>query len=248
MRKILIYSAGATQATEFALRFLPFSLTDHPTPEVSHLLLDVPSFDPGGNLRGGGALEPVLERLPVNICILGGNLSIPALGNYTTLDLLQDPEYTAQNGSITANCAIQLALPLLGITLSGCTVLILGWGRIGKCLAQLLRQMGAQVTVAVRRDADRAMLLALGYRGVFVDELNDKLNEFRLVYNTIPAAVLPEDPPFRKDCVKIELASTPGLGADAVDGRGLPGKLAPESSGALIARRITALLKKEAIL
>ncbi len=248
MRKILIYPTGTSQATAFAARFLPFPLTDHPTPEVTHLLLDTPSFAPDGRLRGGGSPEDILRRLPENIRVIGGNLNHPCLAGYCVTDLLCDPEYTAQNGAITARCAIRLAIPFLGITLCGCPVLVLGWGKIGKCLARLLRQLGAQVTVGVRKEADRAMLNALGYRGVSMDALPGILSQFRLVYNTVPAAVLPENAIFPTDCVKIELASIPGLGPDAVDGRGLPGKLAPESSGALIARRITALLEKEDIL
>ena len=41
----------------------------------------------------------------------------------------------------------------------------------------------------------------------------------------------------RKDCVKIELASTDGMaGDDIVIARGLPGVHLPESSGELIAK------------
>ena len=50
----------------------------------------------------------------------------------------------------------------------------------------------------------------------------------------------------RPGCVKLELASSPGMeGSDIIQARGLPGKMAPESSGKLIARTVLRLGVKE---
>lgn len=231
MDKRLIYPIGTTEATGYAARFLRLPLVDHPTPDATHLLLDVP-------LRHGN-VERILERLPPGITIIGGNLNLPELEDYRKIDLLQDEEFLARNAAITAHCAIKLALPYLRVTLHRCPVLILGWGRIGKNLAKLLQGLGADVTVAARKEADRAMLQALGYRATEVQELSKLLHGYRLIYNTVPEKMLSESTTYRSDCVKIELASRPGLpGGDVIDGRGLPGKLAPESSGRLIADTI----------
>lgn len=228
--KRLIYPLGTTGAIRFAARFLGLPLVDHPTPDATHLLLDVP-------LRQTDIAKN-LSMLPTGITVIGGNLEIPVLEGYRKIDLLQDPEYLAKNAAITAHCALKLALPYLDVTLEGCPVLILGWGRIGKCLARLLKVLGAEVTVAARKEADRAMLKALGYRAVEFDALSKMLHGFRLIYNTVPERILSESTTFPTDCVKIELASRPGLPGEAIDGRGLPGKLAPESSGRLIAETI----------
>lgn len=228
--KRLIYPLGATDAIRFAARYLGLPLVDHPTPDATHLLLDVP-------LRQTD-LEKTLSMLPPGITAIGGNLDIPALEGYRKLDLLQDAEYLAKNAAITAHCAIKLALPCLDVTPEGCPVLILGWGRIGKCLARLLKGLGAEVTVAARKEADRAMLRALGYRAVEFHELSKILHGFRLIYNTVPEKILSEATTFHTECVKIELASRQGLPGAVIDGRGLPGKLAPESSGKLIAETI----------
>lgn len=227
LHKRLIYPVGTTEAIGFAARYLRLPLVDHPTPDATHLLLDVP-------LRQTN-VEKILDMLPPDITVIGGNLNLP---NYRCLDLLQDPEYLARNAAITAHCAVKLALPYLTVTLEHCPVLILGWGRIGKCLARLLANMGAEVTVAARKEADRAMLRALGYRACDYPELPKILHCCRLIYNTVPEKILSESTTFCCDCVKIELASQPGLPGDVIDGRGLPGKLAPESSGRLIADTI----------
>ncbi len=245
MKNWLIYPAGSTDAVRHAAKKLPFATIDHPSPEVTHVLLDVPSLRPDGALRNGDAIDALLERLPENVTVIGGKLKNVAFDRIKTIDLLNDARYTAKNAEITARCAVRLALPYLGITLLRCPVLILGWGRIGKCLAELLRSLGADVTVFARKAHDRAMIEALGLRAVDTCEVASKLSEFRLIYNTVPATILPEDAIFRAECVKIELASIAGLSGDVIDGRALPARLAPESSGALIAETVTRILKEE---
>lgn len=248
MAKPLIYPIGTTIACEYASQFLNqagFSLVDHPTPEVTHLLLDVPSFRPDGQLRGGGNVERTLEMLPHYIMVIGGNLEHPALEEYRKADLLQDENYLAANAAITADCALQVAAPMLSATFADSPVLIIGWGRIGKCLGKMLKAMGAVVTVAARKPTDLAMLRALGYNTADLQDLKT-LQSYRLLFNTAPERVLSEKQlAFCKNCVKIDLASKKGLYCeDAVWARGLPGIHAPESSGKLIGKTIMHYLKE----
>lgn len=245
MKNRLIYIAGSTDAVRFAGKFLPFASIDHPSPEVTHVLLDVPSLRADGLLRSGQRVESLLERLPEDVTVIGGKLESGAFEGVTKLDLLSDERYTAKNAEITARCAVRLALPYLGITLLHCPVLILGWGRIGKCLATLLQAIGADVTVFARKARDRAIIEALGMRAPAT--LTAELPRFRLVYNTIPAAILPEDARFADNCIKIELASTAGLFGNVIDGRALPARFAPESSGALIAETVKKMLEEETV-
>ena len=236
-----IFTAGTTAACDFAASFLQelgLPLTDLPGKSVRYLLLDVPSFGPNGQLRGGGSLEPLLQKLPRDILICGGNLNHPLLEEYETVDFLKDETYLWENAYITAECALDTALPYLKHTIRHCPVLIIGWGRIGKCLARLLKNLDAEVTVAARNPKDRAMIHALGYEAVDPADLKLWLNHFRLLYNTVPAPVLTQDQMSgcREDCIKIELASQNGIeGDDVVIARGLPGLHMPESSGKLIA-------------
>lgn len=237
MKELIFYPAGNTEALAYAVKMLRKEgcrFADAPDDTVTHLLLDVPHRN----------WDRLPSSIPVNATICGGNLKHPILSGYKTVDLLQDPIYLAENANITAHCAVKMALVHLPVTLDQCPVLILGWGRIGKCLAQLLRQMGACVTVAVRKDTDRAMLLALGYDTVDIQARNYSLAHYRLIFNTVPAPVLTEDAlaHCNAHCLKLELASQPGIsGEDIIDARGLPNRSAPESSGQLIARSILRL-------
>lgn len=212
-------------------------LTDHPRPEVTHVLLDVPSFLSSGKLRGGGDLEALLSMVPETVTVIGGMLNHPALEGLRKIDLLRDETYLAKNAAITADCAIRLAAPLLTAAFRDSPALILGWGRIGKCLAQLLNALGCDVTVAARKEADRAMLEALGYRAVDFTEAEAILPERKLIFNTVPQKVLTRELP--AGCIPIDLASTPGLFGDSVIyARGLPGLHAPDSAGRLMAETI----------
>ena len=246
-----IYRAGYSDAIRWACRFLAkenYSITDRPGTEVTHLLLPAPSFEADGRIKGGGILEHILADLPEDITVIGGNLSHPALAGYKQVDLLWDGEYTAKNAAITADCAIRVAGQRMGTVFDGCPILVMGWGRIGKCLAQQLKAMGARVMVAARKETDLHILKALGFEAVDTNNLSGKLSPFRVIFNTAPAMVLDRllAAQCRADCIKIELASKPGIqGEDVVSALGLPGKMAPESSGELIARTIVRLLGKE---
>lgn len=242
MKNAIFYAAGSTAATRLACQILSdrFPISQTPGPDVTHLLLPVPAFEADGRIRGGGLLEHILSDLPEDVTVVGGNLSHPALTGYKTIDLLRSEEYLAQNAAITADCAIRVAGTHMPMVFTGCPILVIGWGRIGKCLAKLLKALGAAVTVTSRKAEDRCMLRALGYAAKDPADLSDTLQQYRVIFNTAPAEVLSEVP---RDIIKIDLASKPGiLGSDVIQARGLPGKMAPESSGKLIARTVIRLI------
>lgn len=244
MDDCIIYAAGYSPAMSYCIQSLKqegFTLLSEPSSEVTHLLLPVPSFAPDGGIVGGGNLGTLLTLLPKDIIVIGGNLDRPELDYYTTVDLLQDSAYLALNAQITAHCALELALNQLPVILDGCPVLIIGWGRIGKCLSKLLQQLGAQVSVCARKETDRSLLAALGYRAMDLTHVD--LTEYRVVFNTVPTMLFPVCP---GNALKIDLASRLGLGSeDVIWARGLPGKDAPESSGTLIAKTLIPILRKE---
>lgn len=251
MTQTIIYAAGSSAAICFACGFLSHhgvQIAAQPAPDVTHLLLPVPAFEADGRIKGGGVLEHILADLPADLTVIGGNLTHPALREYRKIDLLQDPMYLAQNAAITADCAIRIAAANLRITFRDCPVLVIGWGRIGKCLAQMLTAMGCRVTVATRRENERSILQALGYGAVCTSKIQPTLANYRVVYNTAPAPILDQHQltHCHPDCIKIDLASQPGLiDSDVIWARGLPGKDTPESSGLLISQTILRLIEED---
>ena len=200
-------------------------------PDIRHVLLPVPSFSAGDEY-----LAHFLAELPDDVIISGGNLSSPLLEGYTTVDFLKDPYYLAENAAITASCALKLVESKLGTSTKGKQVLIIGWGRIGKCLWKFFETEGASVTVAARKDSDRAIISALGSHSISIQDASCKAENYDVIINTVPVMVLP-NLKCKENAVVLELASKPGMSGDHIlDCRGLPAKMAPELSGRLIAR------------
>lgn len=243
----IFYSTGHTDALVYAIRMLHNAGVEFvpcPDRQVTHLLLPAPSFDTEGLIKGGGSLESLLWQLPPDVTVIGGGLSRPELAGYQTVDLLQDAAYVAENAAITAYCAMELAAQELPVVWKDCPVLVIGWGRIGKHLARLLERLGAKVTVAARKQTDRALLQSMGYVAQDIADIDTRAH--RLIFNTVPEMILPSCP---GSAVKVDLASRLGMGGcDVLWARGLPGKYAPESSGALIAQTVLRQLQKEGTL
>jgi len=208
--------------------------------------------------RGGqlnlplGEARPEPERLWSRIAfhrlLLGGmtgELSGRLLKDYglTMLDYFDREELQVANAAITAEAALAMILEKLNCEITRANILILGWGRIGKCLTHQLHHLNANVTVYARKDSDRALLRALGYRYTTREELRRTLSRYSTIVNTIPAPLLTEEESTRPGCFKLELASGVWLpGEDVTVAHGLPGKCKPEASGALIAKTIAKFL------
>jgi len=245
MDQLTIYPGADTAPLRYAAAFLQehgCQITNTPSKAVTHLLLPVPSFDSNGYIKGS-SIDPrsLLQPLPWNICVIGGNLKALSLPQEQVLDLLKDEEYQAQNAAITAHCALKVASRHMDRTFQALPVLVIGWGRIGKCLARLLRALDAQVTVAARKETDRAMLRTLGYRTCSISQLSSEASRFDFVFNTVPYPIL-DAANCHASSVLLELASSPGItGAGVIDARGLPGKEAPRTSGDLIGKTILRL-------
>ena len=206
--------------------------------------------------RGGqlnlplGEARPEPERLWSRIAfhrlLLGGmtgELSGRLLKDYglTMLDYFDREELQVANAAITAEGALQRLMEETEDTLLGSTVLVVGFGRIGKLLARRLQALGAHVSVSARRSDDLAWAQALGYRALHTGQLEGELGRFDMICNTVPARVLPGRLLAQTDsaCLLLELASEPG-GMDPEAARvlkrrlirapGLPGLAAPRAA------------------
>lgn len=220
MGEVTIFPMGDGPAIRFAARALQkqgVNIAPTLSEKVTHVLLNVPTK------------EVNLSELPAGVMVIGGNLE----GSFPRIDLLREEQYLAENAALTADCALRLLGQQLPVAFRDCPILIIGWGRIGKCLAAMLKALGAEVTVAARKPSDLGMLTALGYVAVEVGAIDP--TRYRAILNTAPAPVLSPG----GNAVKIDLASRLGMaGEDVIWARGLPGKMLPESSGELIARGV----------
>ena len=168
------------------------------------------------------------------------------------VSLLELESFLLSNAAVTAEGAVYLALREMDRTLFGARVLIIGWGRIGRFLADKLKAMGADVTVAVRRSSQRTELECMGYSAEETGKYTGGLRRYDLIVNTVPRQVMTKQQfgEISKDCVVMELASQPGgfprecLGW-VVSGQALPGKTAPRTAGEHLTDAIISCLMGE---
>lgn len=178
--------------------------------------------------------------------VFAGRVSAP-LSRYAkeagvqVFDYFEREELQVMNAAATAEGAVMTALESTGSTLLGSNCLVVGFGRIGRLLAPRLAAMGARVTVSARRAADKAWIRAYGWSAADTQNLEVELQSSDVVFNTVPARAFTL--PRNTHAVYIELASEPGgadveklqcAGFEYVPAPGLPGRVAPESSGGYI--------------
>ena len=172
----------------------------------------------------------------------------------TAFDYYESEEFAIANAIPTAEGAIEIAMRELPVTLNGSRTLVIGYGRIGKVLSQLLKSIGADVTVSARKPYDIAWINAGGYRAANTGRLCEALEKkFDVIFNTVPHKVLDKAALSKlpKGTLIIDLASKPG-GVDTAEAKrlslrviwalSLPGKVAPVTSGEIIADTVGAWL------
>ncbi len=196
--------------------------------------------------------------------IFGGKLSGSFISDakeagIKTVDYLTIEEFTLKNALITAEGAIYTAISEIPHTINGCNCLVMGYGRIGKFLSELLKKMGANVSCSARKDSDFALMECNGITPLHTYDLKKSIGKYDLIFNTIPVCVLSKDIllDIRENTLIVDLASKPGgvdyesakeLGLKVVWATALPGKLYPETSGKIITDTVLNILKKEVIL
>ena len=201
-------------------------------------------------------VDDLLQKLQPDVEIFGGKIDKPILAKLSTCvrsvtDYCLDENFMIQNAIPTAEGAVGVAMKNMKRTIFASHALVVGFGRIGRMLSSLLRAMGADVTVAARKQTDRTWAEIHGYHAVHTEALEKEMgqNRFDVIFNTVPAAVLTAKSLklFRRDALFVELASEPGgFAPGAVETAGirlvvalsLPGKVAPISAGEMIGKLV----------
>ncbi len=173
------------------------------------------------------------------------------------LEYGRHPAFKEENGAITAENALQVAMKHRLRTLRGSSALVIGSGGIGRPLAALLKAVGCDtVGVAVRREEQLWILKGEGYRPMLSRDLACEIGRYDLVFNTAPQCVLTGTvlSELQPGALVVDLASRPGgvdweaaraLGVKTVQALALPGKLTPVSA-ALAIRNTVYVLCEEA--
>lgn len=159
---------------------------------------------------------------------------------------LEREDFQLLNAVPSAEGAVFTAMKELDVTLSSLPVLVVGMGRTGTALVNILKGFGADITVAVRSAEGSAKAKIAGVKSCCISDIDGR---FPLVFNTAPALVFNAEllKKFSSDTLFIDLASEPGgidfdyahkLGLKTIHALGLPGKKSPVTAGEIIAETV----------
>ena len=165
------------------------------------------------------------------------------------IDVMKREELVILNTIATAEGAIEIAIKNTDTILHGNKVLVLGYGRVGRVVAQKFFGLSAKVSCAARKPSDIAWIKAFGYNALNINKLGNELKEFDIIINTVPQIIINEKHMkyMKKDVLMIDLASNPGgIDRDAAKkmnlrliwALALPGKVAPATTAKYIKETI----------
>ena len=202
-------------------------------------------------------LAKIVGLMREGMILVGGKIpdavrEIAQNKNIKYFDYFESETLQIKNAYVTAEAALSIAMNSLGKSVADSRFVITGYGRIASQLASLLRSLGASVTVAARKEGDRAYAECIGCEslpirqpsehGKWYDSITDG---YDILFNTVPNWIFDRDffEKMNKKIFIIDLASAPGgvdicaakeLSANVLWATSLPGKYAPESAGKII--------------
>ena len=228
------------------------------------VLLPLPSVRADGSLNAPFAVstlyfdeeeQELLKQKPVFASMKDRLIrAYPALKSARIYDYAARDDFSVLNAVPTAEGAVECAMSAYEGTIAGARCLVVGFGRIGKILARMLKALGAEVTVSARSSTDRAYISALGYDFVNTEKLTE-IRGYNIVFNTVPKLIFDRELLENTDCdtLLIDLASLPGgvdfdaasaLRIDAQRALSLPGKCAPKTAGEIIKTTVFRMIEE----
>ena len=129
------------------------------------------------------------------------------------IDFMEKEEFAILNAIPTAEATIEIILKNTKKILQNSNCFIMGFGRIGKVLADRLKGLSAKVTCMITNEVERAWAIAYGYETISIENLQKnctKLKQYDIIINTIPKIILKEElKEIKKETLVIDLASKP---------------------------------------
>lgn len=157
------------------------------------------------------------------------------------VNLWEDEALLRENAYLTAEAAVASAMCHTRTALAGMPCAVVGCGRIGRALMEILGGLGARVTVLTGRAAKRRVIEESGAEAADTRDAGAALSGKKLIFSTPPAMVIDRDAleHVDADALIIDLASPPyGVDLDAAREMnlrawrepGLPGRYCPLSA------------------
>lgn len=189
-------------------------------------------------------LKKISETVTENQLILSCNYFFE---NKKCVDYGALDSYALLNAVPTAEGAIKIAIENTSFTLWQSRCLIIGYGRVGKVLANRLKGLGCTVTVSARKPSDLSLAETLGFGCINTGHLNYEKLDYDIIFNTVDAKIIENDSLKNASCsLIIDLSSLGGqnftsaeeYGIKAIKASGLPAKVAPDTAAEILSNTV----------
>ncbi len=158
--------------------------------------------------------------------------------------------YAYLNAVPTAEGAIMKAIEMTPFTLWKSKVLVIGYGRVGKVLCDRLKGLKCDLTVSARKTSDFALLDTLSINHINTATVSQKAQNYDIIFNTVDVDLFSQNTENLKNTLLIDLSSkgcidfkkANKLGINAVKLPALPGKVAPETAGNILAQTVLEII------
>ncbi|MBO7217405.1 MAG: hypothetical protein J6V50_01755 [Clostridia bacterium] len=179
------------------------------------IILPIPSFTKDDLLNLKGATNTVSKdefskRISDESFIISCNCEFEGK---RFIDINKFEPFVSMNAVPSAEGAISLAMQHSDIALFESRVLIIGYGRIGRIVANRLDAFNAKITVVARKPKDRFAAVSEGFASIDYDRLDEHLGKFDFIFQTVPYPVLNAERLRKVNGLIIELSSK-GIGSD----------------------------------
>ncbi len=205
--------------------------------------------------------EDFLVNSKDNVLIFSG-ISSPCLDNMLRVSgrdciyMMKDKAVIRENAIPTVEGIIADLVLNTDKTINESNVLVFGYGNIGQVLVKYLSMLGADVAVSVIEPDDIKILNAIGVDCFYSNSCSDLVSHIKntdIIVNTVPDKIIDNSliKYINKDCYVLDIASHPhGIDREVLDEffiknklyLGIPGKVAPKTSGKILSRKINKVL------
>ena len=127
----------------------------------------------------------LIKELEKDKIFFGGMMKNTAFG-IATYDYYENEELKIFNAIPTAEGALSIALNESTETLNGCKTAVIGYGRIGKILGNMLKSLDSDITVLHRSNKDDAWCSAFGISSANIRDIKSVLKEKKIIFSRFP--------------------------------------------------------------
>jgi len=258
---------GFTQVSDDSIEKLKCGFQEIDYSRIDSILVPVSGIDAEGKVDARYSDEDItltkknLENTPEH-CVIYTGIMTPYLTKLMetigrkVVPMFARDDMAILNSIPTAEGTLKVAIEHTDFMIHGSTVMVLGYGRVGKTIARLFDAVGANILVGARKEADLARIIEMGLTPFQLKNLAAEIDNVDICINTIPHMMLTPEvlDKMNRDTLIIDVASKPGgtdfeyakeKGIKALLELGIPGRVAPKSAGAIIAKVLVELLETE---